>query len=70
MKEELCNRIRTLIGVKLKQWALERDIKGLMNMTIDDFTPVYDACVTTDDPAELSKNDINEVIKALRANNH
>ncbi len=69
MKHELQKRLRALMHVTLERWALEREIEGLMDMTIDDFTPVYDACVAIDDPGRLSTREVNEIITALRANN-
>ena len=69
MNGELQKRIRALIRVTLERWALEREIEGLMHMTIDDFAPVHDACVTIDDPGQLSTRNVNDIIKALRANN-
>ncbi len=68
MKDKLQERIRILMGLTLKRWDLEREIEGLMDMTIDDFAPVYDACVTVDDPAQLPKRHVNHIIKALRSN--
>ncbi len=69
MKRELQKRIRALMRVTLERWALEREIEGLMDMTIDDFAPVYDACVTIDDPGQLPAREVNEIITALRTNN-
>ena len=69
MKDKLQERIRTLMALTLKRWDVEREIEGLLDMTIDDFAPVYDACVTVDDPCQLSKRALNEIIKTLRSNN-